>query len=573
MKSANVCAFGHKKPPVHEEQAIQRKVVNTPHINNMESVTRNLLVVKEKHMNAVIYARYSSSGQTEQSIEGQLRDNYEFAKRENLTVIAEYIDRARTGRTDNRDQFQQMIRDAAKKQFQVVIVWKMDRFARNRYDSAIYKSKLKKYGIKILSCQENITDNPEGIILEGMLEAMAEYYSANLSVNVKRGQRETVLKGRYCGGHIPYGYKSENGHLIPDERTAPIIRYVFEEYARGIPKRKIIEALKDRGVLSPDGRSLCLSSFQTALRSSVYCGEFVWNGNVVEGCATPIISRETFDAVQMRLNKNKRSAASALAKEPYLLQGKIFCGKCGCNMVGDSGKSSTGKVYQYYACAGKKKKHTCDKKSEKKDLIESYVIDQTISYVLEPDNIMMIAGSVAEQYKKEFSQESVTELDKQISRIDGDINTLVDTLLEIPKSARQRIYDKIESLENQKSDLKSELAKLRIAASVTVTPDEIATFIRQFVTSPDDMTIERKQQIIDTFINSVYIYDDCIEIYYNTNNQPTPPHTKRTQTKETTHTTKSSDTKVLATPFNPMSERVFVFEHDKFGIVLPLIRK
>ena len=509
-------------------------------------------------MNAVIYARYSSSGQTEQSIEGQLRDNYEYAKRENLTVIAEYIDRARTGRTDNRDQFQQMIRDAAKKQFQVVIVWKMDRFARNRYDSAIYKSKLKKCGVRIVSCQENIADNPEGIILEGMLEAMAEYYSANLSVNVKRGQRETTMKGRYCGGHIPYGYKSENGHLVPDERTAPIIRYVFEQYAKGIPKRQIIQSLQDRGVMSPEGKPLNLSSFQTALKSSVYCGELVWNGNVVEGCATPIISRETFDAVQIRLAKNKRSAASAQAKEPYLLQGKIFCGHCGCSMVGDSGRSSTGKVYQYYACANKKKKHSCDKKNEKKDLIESYVIEQTISYVLAPDNITMIARSVSEQYKREFSQESIDEMEKTISRIDGDINTLVDTLLEVPKSARQRIYDKMESLENQKSDLQLELTKLRIAASVTISPEEIAEFIRQFVTTPDKLTMQRKQQIIDTFINSVHVYDDRIIIYYNTNNQPTTPTPPN-----------SSDTKAHGTPLTPVSERMmFLFEHDKFGVVL-----
>ena len=123
--------------------------------------------------NAVIYARYSSHNQTEQSIEGQLHDGYAFAERNGYQVIGEYIDRALTGTKDQRPDFQRMIRDAEKRQFQVVIVWKLDRFARNRYDSAIYKAKLKKYGVRVVSVMENITEGPEGIILEGLLESMA----------------------------------------------------------------------------------------------------------------------------------------------------------------------------------------------------------------------------------------------------------------------------------------------------------------------------------------------------------------------------------------------------------------
>ena len=199
---------------------------------------------KQQTIYAATYCRYSSHGQTEQSIEGQLRDNYAFAEREGYTIVAEYIDRARTGRSDNRNDFQRMIADAAKKQFSVIIVWKLDRFARNRYDSAMYKARLKKYGVRVISATESLTDTPEGIILEGMLESMAEYYSANLSVNVKRGQRETVAKGKYCGGTIPYGYKTQDGKLVPDEKTAPVIRYVFEQYAQGTSKKELCNFFK-----------------------------------------------------------------------------------------------------------------------------------------------------------------------------------------------------------------------------------------------------------------------------------------------------------------------------------------
>ena len=131
-------------------------------------------------MNAVIYARYSSHSQTEQSIEGQLRDCYEYARRYDINVVGEYIDRATSGMTDERPDFQRMIADAAKKQFERVIVWKLDRFARNRYDSALYKHRLKQYGIRVISAMENVGEGDESILLEALLEASAEYYSLDL---------------------------------------------------------------------------------------------------------------------------------------------------------------------------------------------------------------------------------------------------------------------------------------------------------------------------------------------------------------------------------------------------------
>ena len=154
---------------------------------------------------AVIYARFSSSGQREESITGQLRDCNRYAEEHGFEIINEYIDEAKTGTTDNRPSFQKMIRDSENKHFKAVIVWKLDRFARNRYDSAIYRSKLKKNGVKIYSAMENISDSAEGIIMEGLMESMAEYYSANLSENVKRGNRESALQLKTIGKKV-FGY-------------------------------------------------------------------------------------------------------------------------------------------------------------------------------------------------------------------------------------------------------------------------------------------------------------------------------------------------------------------------------
>ena len=207
-------------------------------------------------MNAAIYARYSSHSQQEQSIEGQLRDAYAFAEREGYKVVGEYCDRAISGRTDDRPQFQKMIADAAKKQFQVVIVWKLDRFARNRYDSATYKARLKKHGVRVISATENITDDPEGIILEGLLESMAEYYSANLSKHVRRGLRESVINGTWTGGAAPFGYKVVDKKLVVDEDKATAIRYAFRQYAAGVPKKKILDELNAKGYRNQKGTAV-----------------------------------------------------------------------------------------------------------------------------------------------------------------------------------------------------------------------------------------------------------------------------------------------------------------------------
>lgn len=467
-------------------------------------------------MNAVIYARFSSYGQTEQSIEGQLKDCHAFAEREGYAVVGEYIDRAKSARSDDRPDFQRMIRDAEKKQFKVILVWKLDRFARNRYDSAIYKARLKKHGVKVISVMENILDSPEGIILEGMLESMAEYYSANLSANVKRGQRETIAKGRFTGGVIPYGYKSVDGRLVADERTAPIIRGIFEQYAAGKPMKQIIDRLREQGIKSPSGGQLRYSSFEVALKNPVYIGKLMRKGQEVVGCADALIDEELFLSVQDRLKTVARAPAATKAKVEYQLQGKAFCGVCGANIVGESGRGRSN-TYYYYTCAARKRNKTCEKANEKKDFIEWFIVEQTQEYVLSPERIDVIAQAVAEAYKKDFNIDAVAEIERAIRRADGDLNTLVDALLDTPKVARSRIYERMELLEAQKHEMELELAKLKIATGIVYSKEDIKAWLKQFCQG-DPLDTAFRARIIDVFINSIYLYDDKIVIFYNIKN-------------------------------------------------------
>jgi len=333
--------------------------------------------------NAVIYARYSSASQNEQSIEGQLRDCYTYAEREGYSVLETYIDRALTGRNDNRPEFQRMITDAKKGQFQYVIVYKLDRFTRNRYDSAIYKHKLKKCGVKVISATENISDNPEGVILEAVLEASAEYYSLELSQKIKRGYRESMLKGNYTGSTAPIGYKLENKKLVVDEEKAHVIKWVFEQYAAGVNKKEIVNQLTEKGIYSPKtGKPYGITAFQDALRSRTYIGILERGDIVVEDACPALIDKETFEKVQARLDANRKAGATKKARVEYILYGKLFCGHCGTNMIGDAGTSRSGQRHHYYSCQKRKNHKECDKKNEKKDFLEWYVVEQTLEYVL-----------------------------------------------------------------------------------------------------------------------------------------------------------------------------------------------
>lgn len=205
-------------------------------------------------MNGVIYARYSSDNQREESIEGQLRECKEFANRNDITIVDTYIDRAFSAKTDNRPSFQKMIRDSSKNQFDVIIVWKLDRFARNRYDSAHYKAQLRRNGVKVVSATEAISEGAEGIILESVLEGMAEYYSAELAEKVIRGQTENAMKCKFNGGPVTFGYYiDDEQHFQIDEETAPYITRIYNAYDSGMTMKEIAEDLNNKGVSNSRG--------------------------------------------------------------------------------------------------------------------------------------------------------------------------------------------------------------------------------------------------------------------------------------------------------------------------------
>ena len=335
-------------------------------------------------MNAVIYARYSSDNQREESIEGQLRECKEYADQNGITVVRTYIDRALSAKTDSRPQFQQMIHDSATHTFEAVLVWKLDRFSRNRYDSAHYKRILKNNRVHVVSVTEPISNTPEGIMLESLLEGMAEYYSAELAEKVSRGHKENALKAKFNGGPVPLGYRIDSEHHYQiDPNTAPVVQEAFHRYAAGESIRSIIESLNARGIRNSRGNPFTKNSFQTLLKNRRYLGEYRYKDTVIPDAIPAIIDLDCFDAVQRRCEIHRQAPAHNKADVHYLLTTKLFCGKCGAMMAGESGRSHTGTVHCYYKCGTRKRsgKEACSLKPVRKEPLEQFVVKTALEKV------------------------------------------------------------------------------------------------------------------------------------------------------------------------------------------------
>ena len=372
-------------------------------------------------MNAVIYARYSSDSQREESIEGQLRECREYAERNNMTIVGTYIDRALSAKTADRPEFQRMIKDSAKELFEIVLVWKLDRFSRDRYDSAHYKRILKKNGVKVVSVKENISDGPEGIILESMLEGYAEYYSADLSEKVVRGMTDNALKCKFNGGMMPIGYVIDaEQHFQIDPLTAPFVLEAFKRYDGGATMKEVRDALNAKGVTNQRGGELTFNSIQHMLNNRRYMGEFSYRDMVIPDGIPAIVPKELFDRVQEKLAKNKKAPARHKAEDDYLLTTKLFCGYCGAYLCGESGTSRTGKVHHYYKCVSVKKKRTeCHKKPVRKEWIEDLVVSETMKMVMDDKAIEAIVSMLMDLQDRD--NVNVPLYEQQIREVDTAI--------------------------------------------------------------------------------------------------------------------------------------------------------
>ena len=503
-------------------------------------------------MKAVIYARYSSDSQREESIEGQIRECTEYAQRNNITLLASYIDRALSARTADRPEFQRMIRDSEKGLFDTVLVWKLDRFSRDRYDSAHYKHILKKNGVKVISAKENISDGPEGIILESMLEGYAEYYSVELAQKIQRGQKENAMKCKNNGGGTPLGYyvDQQQRALAIDPLTAPIVQEIFSRYDAGETIASIVAGLNAKGLKTTRGNAFSSGGIHRILKNPIYSGVYRYKDVSIQDGVPAVIEKNLYERVCRRMEANKKSPARTKADEEYLLSTKLFCGTCGRCMSGESGKSGTrGVKYRYYKCGGAKHKYGCTRKAIRKDWIERVAVQLTINTVLTDNTISQIADAIMVLQEEEDT--TIPAMERQLQECEKGITNLLNAIQAGILTASTK--ERLEQLETQRDELKSSILLAQIVRP-KYSREEIIKWISHYkYGNIDDKDYQK--EIIDTFLNSIYVYDDHLIITYNYKDGT------ETLTLKEIETAFGSDLKNCAPPKRQSSERMAAFLH------------
>ncbi len=532
-------------------------------------------VPSENSLNAVIYARYSSTQQTDNSIDGQLRECRRFAEYHGYTILAEYIDRAKSGTSaEERTDFLRMISDAKKQQFAFVIVYRFDRFARNRYDSVVYKRQLATSGVRVISTAEAVTDGPDGAILEAMYEAMDEAYSRRLSTITLRGIREAARKGIWCSA-IPFGYHTEDKHLVIDDREAAAVREIYTQYAEGKTKTEIAKWLNARGYKTRRGNAFTCANFNTILSNPVYIG----SGKCLDiEVKTPIIiERDLYDKVQQLLVSNAPSRGKKTDKRYFALTGKLYCGHCGSAMVGDLGTSQNGTVHAYYTCSHRKTAHgvsgKCRKKSERQDFLEWYIVRQTMSHVLTDSRISEIAQRIEKLSQEDQKNNGLREAENRQKEINRELDELTDRLI---GTRNQLIVDRInkraDDLAAELEIVEADISRLRLQLDRTMSAAQIEQYLRALKTG-DPLDEDFRRRIIDSFIQRVYLFDDKILVYYNIKETAPITYDQAIDDLDGLSAQLSSGSAVFGSPNESLPEHIlFVYSNSTFGAVIRIER-
>lgn len=468
-------------------------------------------------MRGAIYARYSAGPrQTDQSIEGQLRVCRSFCEGKGIQVVGEYCDRHISGRTDERPEFQRLIQDAKLKKFEAVIVYKTDRFARNKYDSAIYKRELKKAGVQIFYAAEAIPEGPEGIILESLMEGLAEYYSAELAQKIRRGMNESALKCQSTGPGCPLGYKiDDQKHFQVDQDAAEIVRTIFDMFNKGIPNAQICEFMNSRGLRTKRGNPFDKNSINRIIKNRKYIGEYRYQDVVVPGGIPAIITPEVFSMAQAEMERRRTRKKPASPRAEYLLSGKLHCGYCKSLMQGVSGTGHTGKKWYYYYCPNNRgKKRDCEKTQVPRDILESLVANLTVTYILNEETLSELAAKVYEA--QEVNNDKQAQIDlytRKLAEIKKGIANIVKVIEAGTVTAS--LPARLEALEQEQTVVEGELQFLRNARP-EFSEDQILFMLMQYLDpfeGEDDQAYRKR--IITCFVSEVYLYNDRIIIFFN----------------------------------------------------------
>ena len=498
------------------------------------------MIIKQLNKKGVIYARFSSDMQREKSIDAQTRACREYATRNHIEIVGEYIDRAKSATSDQRPEFQHMVKDSALGKFDIVIVHKLDRFSRNRYDSAHYKHQLKRNGVVLRSVIENIDGSPESVIMESVLEGMAEYYSLNLAREVEKGKRENALKGKHVGGRPPLGYDVDRDTmtLVANPQEAQAVKFIFSAYLDGMTYGQIIDTLNARGLVSKWGEQFKPNSLHSILKNPKYTGVYTYsrsaakdvdgkrNGHsykdedeiiTVPGAVPALVSKEDFDRVQERMRVRKQRAAKHRAKRSYLLSGKVVCGTCGHTYIGNCRPARPDHPeYVSYRCNNRAKPR-CIGWEIRAETLESIVLGELAGIVFNEDIIPKLTQGYR-QYLAEQNKEGIAiqdALSRRITAVQKDIDNIITV---ITKTASDALVGKLNALDAQKQELVRQLHKAQEECEVKeLSEAELSKSFKQAREMLRTGQLPTVKALIERYVHEVRISGEHIEIHFNLN--------------------------------------------------------
>lgn len=468
---------------------------------------KNLISELDSVKRAVVYARYSSHNQREASIEQQIKWCMEYAERKGYTIIEIYSDKAISGKTDNRPQFQKMMRDSRKGLFDYVIAWKSNRMGRNMLQAMMNTTKLAEEGVKCLYTEESFDDTAAGRFALRNMMNVNQFYSENLAEDVRRGMMDNAEKCM-VNGRLAFGFrKGKDGKYEVIEEEAAIVREIFQRILEDWQQVDIINDLNARGIKTHSGGTWKPQSFNTLLQNEQYIGVYKFSSVRIEGGIPAILDKKTFEEVRRKLANKKHPRGRKRDVEEYLLTGKLFCGLCKHPMVGISGTSRTGTKHYYYACQGKRQ-GLCDKKNVQKEVIESAVIQTVCNLIMDDETINWIVAGY-QSFAESLRQESaLASMEQELAEVNKSLGNVMKAIEEgiITSTTKERMVE----LEEQRHDLELSI-RIEKDALEELTDDDIRYTIERY-RNAHLKNREYHKELIRLFIKAVYVYDDKLKI-------------------------------------------------------------
>lgn len=487
---------------------------------------------------AAVYARFSSDNQRDESIDAQVRAVEDYAQKNSIEIIKIYVDKAKSATSDKRPEFQKMIKDSELGIFDTLIVHKLDRFSRNKYDSAVYKRKLKVNGIRLISVTENLDGSPESIILESVIEGMAEYYSQNLAREVMKGMRESAYQCKHLGGIPPLGYDVDNNKkYVINEKEAEVVRKIFELYVNGYGYGQIIEYMNNHGYKTKKGREFGKNSIYGILYNEKYSGIYIFNRSSkkdafgrrnthssknkndiirVEGGIPTIITKDIYEKAREMMASRKRAPGANKAKEIYLLQGIIVCGHCGYAMQGNRRKPKNKPLYISYRCGCRKQKGTCDNKEIRKEYIEEFVLSELEKHILNNNAIPILVDKINRHIENQTTtgRADLKRMQKELKEVKEQIDNIVSAITK--GLFHEEFKVKMDELHNKKNKLELNIRELESKSHApTISEEQIRNLFSMFRSFVMERNLPECKKFIQNYVNKVIVYKDHVEVIFN----------------------------------------------------------